>query len=102
MCSVQNDCDDPILKFARGDFAGVASRPFNDLMLSSDPADAIDAIDAIDQMIIARNPECDDCSEVEQSCRCQHYVYDGMRGRFDPEFDANFDFDAVMSRISGA
>jgi hypothetical protein len=84
LCSVQNDCDDQILKSAGEDFAGVASRPFNDLMLSSDPADAID------QMIIARNPECDDCGEVEQSCRCQQYVYDGMRGRFDPGFDANF------------
>jgi hypothetical protein len=65
-------------------------------MLSSDAADAID------QMIVACNPECEDCGEAEDECRCELYVYDGVPGRFQPCFNASFDFDTVMSRISGA
>lgn len=45
---------------------------------------------------------CDDCGQAEDRCRCELYVYDGAQGRFEACFDANFDFDTVMSRISGA
>ena len=40
----------------------------------------------------ARTPEC----------RCSQYIYNGERGEFVSNFGAAFDFDAVMSRISGA
>ncbi len=84
-----------ILSFARGEY-GAIELGYDDLMDSSDP------MDAIDQMVVACNPECEDCGEVEGACCCAEYVFDGERGYFKPIFQADFDFDAVMSRISGA
>ena len=58
--------------------------------------------DPIERMIEFCNPSCDDCGEQESDCRCSHYVYDGEQGRFESAFRATFNFDEVMSRISGA
>nr|WP_321278677.1 hypothetical protein [Alcaligenes faecalis] len=58
--------------------------------------------DPIDQMLDYCNPNCDDCEEPEGSCICATYVFDGKQGSFQPSFDPTFDFDFVMSRISGA
>jgi hypothetical protein len=84
-----------VLDFARGE-AVVEHWVADDLMSSSDPADAID------QMIEHCNPACEDCGEREVECKCAQYMYDGAEGQFVPTFHANFDFDRVMSRISGA
>lgn len=58
--------------------------------------------DPIDQMIEACNPQCDDCGEDESQCRCSQYIYEGEEGKFVSGFRQSFDFDEVMSRISGA
>lgn len=58
--------------------------------------------DPIDKMIEYCNPSCDDCGEQESECRCSQFIYEGNQGRFEPVFRSNFDFDEVMSRISGA
>lgn len=58
--------------------------------------------DPIDNMIEACNPICDDCGERENECRCSQYVYQGKEGGFVSAFRRGFDFDEVMSRISGA
>lgn len=79
-----------ILEFARGDFVVEAPRPHSEW---DDP---------IDQMIAHCNPSCDDCEEPEDNCMCGTFVYDGKKGSFAPAFDPSFDFDEVMSRISGA
>jgi hypothetical protein len=84
-----------ILNFARGD-AVVEHWVADDLMSSSDPADAID------QMIEHCNPACEDCGERELECKCAQFIYNGAEGKFVRTFHAHFDFDTVMSRISGA
>jgi hypothetical protein len=84
-----------ILDFARGE-AVIEHWVPGDLMSSSDPADAID------QMIEYCNPACEDCGEQELECKCAQFVYDGAEGKFVSTFHAHFDFDTVMSRISGA
>lgn len=58
--------------------------------------------DPIDKMMEACNPTCEDCGEQENECRCSQYVYQGAEGEFVSAFRRNFDFDEVMSRISGA
>lgn len=92
------DFDDveQVLEFARGELLLIESTHEDALMASCDPADAID------QMIAYCNPSCDDCGEEESDCFCAEYVYKGEQGRFESRFQANFDFDYVMSRISGA
>lgn len=59
--------------------------------------------DPIDQMIEYCNPVwvCGDCGEGESDCVCAEYVYEGASGEFAPILDDTFDFDEVMSRISG-
>lgn len=92
------DFDDAehVLEFARGGTV-LSELTYEDaLMASGDPADAID------QMIAYCNPTCDDCGEEERDCYCAEYVYKGEQGRFESRFQADFDFDYVMSRISGA
>lgn len=95
--AISNFADvEDVLEFARG---GIVLSDFtygDTLMASDDPADAID------QMIVNCNPTCDDCGEEERDCYCAEYVYNGEQGRFEPEFQRDFDFDRVMSRISGA
>lgn len=63
---------------------------------------ASDWDDPIDAMIEHLNPVCGDCGKYESDCRCSHYVYEGEKGEFMPAFNGSFDFDDVMSRISGA
>lgn len=83
------------LDFARGEFT-VDWSDNDSLMTSNEPSDAID------QMIENCNPLCADCGEGQSECSCAEFVYDGDQGRFEPRFRADFDFDEVMSRISGA
>lgn len=85
-----------ILEFARGEAFVEEWSSSHEPMSSSDPTDAID------QMIEYCNPTCSDCGERELSCQCSRSLYAGETGRFAPEADSEFDFDEVMSRISGA
>ncbi len=64
----------------------------------------IDSEDPIDQMIEHCNPPCANCGESENDCECATFVFDDQEGRFEPlrPDDYQFDFDAVMSEISGA
>lgn len=57
--------------------------------------------DAIDRMIDACNPECMECGEGENDCDCPNFIYGASRGQFSSNTDPNFDFDDVMSNISG-
>jgi hypothetical protein len=57
--------------------------------------------DAIDRMIDACNPECMDCGEGGDDCDCPNFIYGNDRGEFSSNTDPNFDFDDVMSNISG-
>ena len=57
---------------------------------------------AIDQMIDYCNPTCLDCGEGGNDCRCSEFIYEGKSGDFRCDWDESFDFDEVMSRISGA
>lgn len=81
---------DHVLEFARGDIKieGVIS--------------SLDWEDPIDQMIAYANPVCDDCGESSDLCACETYTYNGKAGTFTSNFCQSFDFDSVMSRISGA
>lgn len=87
------DDDSEVLDFARGNI----HIAHDESMLSYD-----DWVDPIDQMIEYCNPNCGDCEEPESTCMCAAYVFDGKQGSFEPNFDPTFDFDHVMSRISGA
>lgn len=88
---------DDVVAFARGEVAVDDGWSQDDaLMASSDP------MDAIDQMIVANNPKCVDCDQYEEDCVCAQFVYSGETGHFEPVTRLDFDFDAVMSRISGA
>lgn len=57
--------------------------------------------DAIDRMIDACNSECMDCGEGVNDCDCQNFIYGASRGEFSSNTDPDFDFDDVMSNISG-
>ncbi len=83
-----SDLED-VLDFANGD-----------AIFENCPAHIGDDDDPIDQMITYCNPVCDDCAEPETDCLCATFVYDGEKGAFAHNFNHNFD--AVMSRISGA
>lgn len=85
-----------ILEFSRGEF-DVGDSCADDELMASD-----DAADAIDQMIAACTPSCIHCGEDESECVCAEYVFEGEKGQFEPRFFADFNFDRVMSRISGA
>ena len=67
----------------------------------AEPADDLND-DPIDQMIDYCNPMCLDCGEGGDDCRCSEFVYGDRSGDFRGDGDESFDFDAVMSRISGA
>lgn len=88
--------DSDVRRFARGDLELDAYSAEDALMQSDDPTDAID------QMIMACNPRCFQCDEGEEDCVCAEYVFAGETGRFEPRFQAEFNFDAVMRRISGS
>ncbi|MGO4605921.1 hypothetical protein AB4142_06255 [Variovorax sp. 2RAF20] len=90
------DAVEDVLEFARGEVASSDWTHEDALMASDDPADAPD------QMIAYCNPTCDDCGEGEPDCYCAEFVYEGEQGRFESRFQADFNFDEVMSRISGA
>lgn len=85
-----------VLEFSRGEFDVDDWSADDELMASDDPADAID------QMIAACNPPCIHCDEGENECVCAEYVFEGEKGQFEPRFCSDFNFDRVMSRISGA
>jgi len=53
-------------------------------------------------MIAFANPTCDDCGESSDLCACETYTYNGEAGAFTSNCCQSFDFDSVMSRISGA
>nr|WP_314898785.1 hypothetical protein [uncultured Deefgea sp.] len=58
--------------------------------------------DAIDRMIDACNPdECMDCGEGMSDCDCPSFIYGASRGESSPNRDPNFNFNDVMSNISG-
>jgi hypothetical protein len=57
--------------------------------------------DAIDRMIDACNAECMDCGEDANNCDCQQFIYENAKGQYSPNLDPNYEFDNVMSEISG-
>lgn len=57
--------------------------------------------DAIDRMIDHGNPECMDCGELGDGCDCPNFTYGSNKGDFKPNTDPSFDFEDVMSNISG-
>ena len=57
--------------------------------------------DSIDRMIDYCNAQCMDCGEYADDCDCHNYEYNKEKGKYNPDLDPNFDFDDVMSNISG-
>ena len=57
--------------------------------------------DAIDRMTDACGSECMDCGEGGDDCDCPNFIYDGKKAEFAENLDPNFDFEDVMSKISG-
>jgi len=80
-----------VLDFARGTASAAV-----------DSVDMVADDDPIDEMIEYCNPVCGDCGEDASHCVCARYTYDGESGEFAPIRDESFDFDDVMSRISGS
>ena len=56
--------------------------------------------DAIDRMIDFCTARCIDCGEHE-GCECSSFRFGKDKGEFRPNSDPNFNFDDVMSNISG-
>lgn len=83
-----------ILEFARG------SDDF--IIIETNDQNYDDSDDPIEQMIEYCHPKCADCEEYEDDCMCATYVYNGENGYFNPQFNPNFNFDEVMSRIYGS
>ncbi len=83
-----------ILKFVNGDICGCA--PNGNFCYE------YESHDSIDRMIDYCNPACLDCGEGKENCDCQTFFYAGKRGEFAPDQDPNFDFENVMSNISGS
>ncbi|MGV0760061.1 hypothetical protein V6768_12175 [Tistrella mobilis] len=88
--------EEDVIEYARGEHDCHLWSSDDEIMSSDDPCLAID------QMIIACNSPCTDCGELENDCYCAEFIYDGEDGYFESRFSAEFDFDTVMSRISGA
>ena len=57
--------------------------------------------DAIDRMIDFCNSECKNCGEIDDDCDCVSYIYDQKLGERSPNIDPSFNFNDVMSNISG-
>lgn len=57
--------------------------------------------DAIDRMIDYCSSECMDCGEDSENCDCPSFIYGKNIGEFNPNIDPCFDFNDVMSNISG-
>lgn len=57
--------------------------------------------DAIDRMIDFCSSECKNCGEIDDDCDCVSYIYDQKSGERSPNIDPNFNFNDVMSNISG-
>ena len=93
-CNFEDASD--ILEFARGNISIDFESAYEDSFESDEWEDPID------QMIEYCNPNCADCEEPEDACMCATYFFDGKQGSFEPNFDPSFNFDHVMSRISGA
>ena len=60
-----------------------------------------ESYDAVDRMIDNCNPECMDCGEGSNDCECPNFTYGANKGDFNSNTDPDFDFDDVMSNISG-
>ncbi|MEM7931595.1 hypothetical protein Q4R02_17295, partial [Morganella morganii] len=84
-----NDIDD----FINGKICG--SCGYDDFSYDYEP------YDAIDRMIDYCNPQCMDCGEYADNCDCHNFKYNKEKGEYNPNLDPNFDFDDVMSNISG-
>lgn len=56
--------------------------------------------DAIDRMIDYCSASCVECGESDK-CECENFIYDNKKGQRRPDIDPKFDFDDVMSKISG-
>ena len=56
--------------------------------------------DPIDQMIAFCHPTCQDCGESD-SCKCDQFKYDDQSGEFKSDQNPKFNFDEVMSKITG-
>ncbi|MBE0443303.1 MAG: hypothetical protein ACTH7W_05255 [Psychrobacter sp.] len=85
-----NDVDDFINGRIHGSF-GYGNFPYE-----------YEPYDAIDRMIDFCNSECKNCGEVDDDCDCVNYIYGQKLGKCSPNIDPSFDFNDVMSDISGA
>lgn len=83
-----------VLAFIKGEYA---IDEVCDPCLGNDDPDT-----AIDRMIDYCHPLCLDCGEDADDCMCAHYRYPQGSGECNPDYDEDFDFDHVMSQISGA
>ena len=90
-----------IVAFARGQINSAGDQLMSHAEIVGD-LDADDPSDAIDRMIEYCSPPCRECGEYEEDCSCATYVFEGAVARFEPMFNPSFDFDRVMSQISGA
>ncbi|WP_394123562.1 hypothetical protein [Psychrobacter nivimaris] len=93
-CNIKthNDVDDFINGRIHGSFG------YGNFLYEYEPYDAIDRIiDFCDSEYI----ECIDCGEIGDRCDCVSYIYDQKSGERSPNIDPNFDFNDVMSNISG-
>ena len=90
------DCDiekiRDVISFINGDYCG--STGSGNFVYDYEPSDAID------RMIDYCNAPCLECGETE-NCECENFVYNSNQGQHRPDVDPNFDFDDVMSNISG-
>lgn len=83
-----------IVDFIKGDRRGSFCYGSFDTVYEYEPWDAID------RMIDNCNPQCMNCGEY-QNCECSSYKYASMKGKSDPDTDPKFEFNDVMSQISG-
>lgn len=83
-----------VLTFIKGDM--VIDTAFDPYLDNDDPDTAID------RMIEYCHPLCLDCGEDSGDCVCSEYLYPQGNGECNPDYDEDFDFDHVMSQISGA
>lgn len=91
LCGLESH--DDVMNFISGDLCG-------GLNYGIFPYD-YEATDAIDRMTDHCNPQCMDCGESYDNCDCQNFIYDSKSGEFNPNQDSSFEFDDVVSTVSG-